>query len=172
MNVTVSGTCNGHGPGPGNNCDTDLELHVIPREKQKYTENYIRPDRYIPLSRVNVSDTKQFSFDSQTNSSGFHIRLEADHACVTVSRVLVYRYECPGHDGQPSSGLARRPATQAPNLGSTLVRPFCAKNSHFSNISNHSSLTCLYNGTWLNGQEHCVCDEGYNNDRDADVCES
>ena len=168
MNVTVSGTCS----EPG--CDKDFELlvsHIIPGEPEEYSGEGIRPDRYIPLSRVNVSDTKQFSFDSQTTSRGFYVRLEGNNACVTVSRVLVYRYECPGHDRQPT-GLARRPATQAPDAGAVKVRPFCAKNSHFSDISNHSSLTCLYNGTWLNGQEHCVCDEGYNNDRDADVCES
>ena len=118
---------------------------------------------------MNFSDTKQFSFDSQTNSSGFHIRLEADNACVTVSRVLVYHYECPGHDRQPT-GLAQRPATQAPDVGAVLVMEFCAENSHFSDISNHN-LICLYNGTWLNGQAHCECDDGYSNDRDADVCE-
>ena len=168
VNVTVSGTCSEA------DCDKDFELlvsHIIPGKPEVYSGEGIRPDRYIPLSRVNVSDTKQFSFDSQTNSSGFHIRLEANCACVTVSRVLVYRYECPGHDRQPSSGLARRPATQAPNAGAVFVRPFCAENSHFSDISNHNNLICLYNGTWLNGQAHCVCDDGYNNDRDADVCE-
>ena len=167
VNVTVSGTCSGYG------CNDDFELqvaHIISGEPEKYTGNGIRPDRFIPLSRVNFSGTKQFSFDSGNTSSGFHIRLEADYACVTVLRVLVYRYECPGHDRQPT-GLARRPATQAPNAGVVFVRPFCAENSHFSDISNHNSLTCLYNGTWLNGQEHCVCDEGYNNDRDGDVCE-
>ena len=169
MNVTFSGTCSGPAPG----CDTGLELqvaHVISGELEKYTGNGIRPINFIPLNRTNFSGTKQVYFDSQTNSSGFHIRLEADNACVTVSRVLVYRYECPGHDRQPT-GLARRPATQAPDVGSVFVKPFCAENSHFSDISNHNSLTCLYNGTWLNGQAHCVCDDGYNNERDADVCE-
>ena len=167
MNATVSGTCS----GPGCNDYFELQvLHIIPGEQQKYTENDIRPDRYIPLSGVPFIGTKHFSFDSQTNSSGFHIRLEADNACVTVSRVLVYRYECPGHDRQPT-GLARRPATQAPNTGLILIRPFCAENSHFSDISRHNSLTCQHDGTWLNGQEHCVCDKGYKNDRDVDICE-
>ena len=167
VNVTVSGTCS----GPG--CNYDFELlvsHIISGEPEEYTGNGIRPDSFIPLSEVNVSGTKQFSFDSQTTSSGFHIRLEADHACVTVSRVLVYRYECPGHDRNPT-GLARRPATQAPDVGAVFVNQFCAENSHFSDISNHNSLTCQYDGRWLNGQAHCECDDGYNNDRDADVCE-
>ena len=169
MNVTFSGTCS------EGDCDTDLELlvsHVIPGEPEKYTGNGIRPDRYIPFSRVNFSDTKQFSFDSQTNSSGFHIRLVADHACVILSRVLVYRYECPGHDRQPT-GLARRPATQAPDAEARFVHviPFCAENSHFSDIRNHNILICLYDGTWLNDLPCCECDDGYNNDRDADVCE-
>ena len=167
VNVTVTGIC------IGQHCDTDLELlvsQIILGEPEKYSGYDIRPDRYIPLSVLNVSDTKQFSFDSQTNSSGFHIRLEADNACVTVSRVLVYRYECPGHDRKPT-GLARRPATQAPNERFVHAMPYCAKNSHFSVSSNHNSLTCQYNGTWLNDQAHCVCDDGYNNDRDAEVCE-
>ena len=167
MNVTVTGTCSGVG------CNEDFGLlvsHVISGKQEKYSGNGIRPDSFIPLSGVPFIGTKQFSFDSQTNSSGFHFRLEADNACVTVSRVLVYRYECPGHDRQPT-GLARRPATQAPNAGSVFVRPYCADNSHFSDISNHNSLRCLYDGIWLNDQSHCVCDEGYNSDRDAGLCE-
>ena len=164
MNVTLSSTCSGYG------CNNDFELlvsHIISGEQQKYTGNGIRPDSFIPVPFIG---TKQFYFDSGNTSSGFHIRLEADNVCVTVSRVLVYRYECPGHDRQPT-GLARRPATQAPSTGSVFVRPYCAENSHFSDISNHNNLICLDNGTWLNGQAHCVCDDGYSNDRDADVCE-
>ena len=169
VNITiVSGTCS----GPGCNNDFELQVsHVISGESEEYSGNGIRPDSSIPLNGESFSRTERFSFDSGNTSSGFHIRLEADNACVTVSRVLVYRYECPGHDRQPT-GLTRRPATQAPSTGSTLVRPFCAENSHFSHISNHNSLACLNDGTWLKDQSHCVCDDGYNNDRDADVCES
>ena len=160
----VTGTCS----GPDCNDNFELQVsHVISGEPKKYSGNGIRPDRYIPL---NFSRTKRFSFDSQTNSSGFHIRLEADNACVTVSRVLVYRYECPGHDRLPT-GLARRPATQAPSTGFVLATPYCAENSHFSDISIENTMTCQYNGTWRNDQSHCVCDEGYNNDKTADVCE-
>ena len=168
MNVTLSGTCSEAG------CNEDFELlvsHIISGEPEKYSGNDIRPDRFIPLSGVPFIGTKRFSFHSQTTSSGFHIRLEGDSVCVTVSRVLVYRYECPGHDRQPT-GLARRPATQAPYAGAVHVMPFCAENSHFSDISNHNSLTCQYDGTWLNDQSHCECDDGYNNDRDAGLCES
>ena len=88
---------------------------------------------------------------------------------MTISRVLVYRYECPGHDRLPT-GLSRRPPTQAPDSGSVRVIPYCAEHSHFSTASVENTLVCPSNGTWLNDQSHCVCDEGYSNEEDVDTC--
>ena len=88
---------------------------------------------------------------------------------MTVSRVVVYRYECAGHDRFPT-GLARRPPTQAPDNGSVKVDPYCADHSHFSAASVEDTLLCLASGTWLDDQSHCVCDEGYSNEEDAHTC--
>ena len=82
------------------------------------------PDNHI-VSETS-SGTKQFFFDSNTSVAGLFLALTSVGACVTVSRVLVYHYECPGHD-RLSTGLERRPATQAPVNGSVSVTPHCAE---------------------------------------------
>ena len=79
---------------------------------------------------------------------------------MTVSRVLVYRYECPGHD-RLSVGLVRLPPTQAPVSGSVSVTPYCAENSHFPSFSNPTTLRCSSEGFWFNGQTVCECDTGF-----------
>ena len=166
VNVTYYYTCNMP------HCRGDLEILVAQRisgAEETFTEINLGHIQFRRESSLHV--VKQFFFDSNSTYNGFFIQLQSfDDTCVNVVRVLVYRYECPGQDRKPSSGLARRPATQAPDTGSVHVMEFCAENSHFSDISSHN-LICQHDGTWLNGQAHCVCDDGYNNDRDADVCE-
>ena len=48
-----------------------------------------------------------FSFDSNEHYSRFYLVLRSHEAPVTVSRVLVYRYECPGSDRLPPTSLLR-----------------------------------------------------------------
>ena len=85
------------------------------------------PDNSIQQNTSGVSSgTKQFFFDSETSFAGIFLVIQSFEACVTVSRVLVYHYECPGHD-RLSTGLERRPATQAPVNGSVSVTPYCAE---------------------------------------------
>ena len=88
--------------------------------------------------------------------------------CINVSRVLVYRHECPGHE-KLSTGLERRPATQAPVSGRVSAIPGCAENSNHSKDSRPERLVCTAEGNWLNDNTHCVCDIGYS--RDGDKCE-
>ena len=82
-----------------------------------------------------------------------------------MSRVLVYRHECP----ERAIGLTRYPATQAPANGTKSVMPNCAKNSNHSDTSNPSSLVCTAEGKWMNDQTECKCDIGYS--RDGKECE-
>ena len=148
-------------------CRGNLELLVSHEGSDKYTANGIAPNNVIQFNLRIPSGTRQFSFLSNNTSSGFSLALRATEACVTVSRVLVYRYECPGHDRLPT-GLSRRPPTQAPDSGSVRVNPYCAEHSHFSTANGQNKLVCLSNGTWLNEQPQCVCDEGYK--QDVDTC--
>ena len=144
----------------------DLELLVSHEGSDQYTGDGIAPDNVITY---NMKNPGHFYFESDNNSSGFSISLQATKACVTVSRVLVYRHECAGHDRLPT-GLSRRPPTQAPDSGSVRVNPYCAEHSHFSTASVENTLVCLSNGTWLNDQSQCECDEGYSNEEDAHTC--
>ena len=154
---------------PHCNHDLDLELRVS-QGSDNYTGDGIRPNNVISYNMKNPNGTRQFSFLSNPTASGFSISLRATEACVTVSRVLVYRYECAGHDRLPT-GLSRRPPTQAPDSGSVRVNSHCAENSSFSAANGQNTLVCLSNGTWLNEPPHCECDEGYSNEEDAHTCE-
>ena len=125
------------------NCNGDLELQVTD-DYYYYTEEGIMPDNHVQNTKGASSGTKQFFFDSETFTE-FRLALRSVEACVYVSRVLVYRYECPGHDRPPTSNL-RRPATPAPVCGSVVVRP---SNTSVCDVSTYNTLMCTSQGVWL-----------------------
>ena len=159
VNITYSfmGRC----PGEGQDCDNSFELLLG-------TNDGIMPDHRIHDSTP--SGTQHFYFDSSPNNDRFVLRLRSrgGGVCVTVSRVLVYRYECPGHDRQPT-GLTHRPATQAVFDRNVSVTPHCAENSHHSEFSRPDLLICTPEGSWINDLTHCVCDQGYDNQQNVKV---
>ena len=143
-------------------CDGDLELQF-----RKYTDSnqifFIQSD-ISPEKRTLIRDTIQYHyhFDLSVEVDVFSLTLinrEGD-ACVNVSRVLVYRYECPGHE-KLSTGLERRPATQAPVSGTVSAMPYCVENSHHSDMNGLASLLCTAEGEWMNDGAQCVCDFEY-----------
>ena len=159
---------------PRPKCDDNFELllanYPYHGTSYSYGEDGIMPDNSIQNTSGVSSGTKQFFFDSETSVARIFLALRSYDACVTVSRVLVYRYECPGHD-RLSTGLERRPATQAPVNGSVPVTPHCAENSHFTDISAPHHLVCTSKGTWENELTHCECNTGYSKDEDRLMCE-
>ena len=167
MNVTYSFmNC------PSQQCDQDFELllaNISNGDRYSYGEDGIMPDNQIQNTGEASSVTKQVFFNYNASVTGFALALRSHEACVTVSRVLVYRYECPGHDRQ-STGLGRRPATQAPVTAAVPVTPYCTENAHFSDISNPDTLECTSEGLWNNDQTHCECNTGYIKDKKGD-CE-
>ena len=86
-----------------------------------------------------------------------------------MSRVLVYRYECPGHDRQPTLDLGRQPATQAPVTGFEPVTSYCAEYSNFTSQEPPMSLKCSSFRHWSGDALPCQCDVGYS--RNGDICE-
>ena len=143
-------------------CDDDLELQVT-----KYTDNTVTffiQSEVLPDKRTLIQDTIQyhFHFDLTEGMDVFALLLISREVgtCINVSRALVYRHECP----QTSMGLSRRPATQAPVNGTVSVMPYCAENSHHSEMSRPELLVCNAEGNWLNDQTHCICDLGYYED--------
>ena len=129
------------------------------------------PDNRIEYNSSVSSGTKQFFFDSGTSVTGFFLALTSREACVTVSRVLVYRYECPGSDRIPPTSLLRRPATPAPASSGQLrhVKPYCAENAHLRD--ENSTIACTSGGRWNDGVvARCECDSGYREDEEGTTC--
>ena len=152
VNVTYSFTgC----LGMQQHCDVEL---LRATHSNGYGSDGIMPDNLIASGVYN--GTKQFFFDSDTSVTGFFLALTSVEACVNVSRVLVYRYECPGSDRLPPTSLLRRPATPAPVSGQLRpVMPYCAENAHLRDET--LIIACRAGGGWYDGEARCECDSGY-----------
>ena len=150
-------------PKPG----CDVELHV-----ENHPEGFSFGDgviKHIESTNETFNGTKKFNFDSSSLSTGFNLTLISPEGCVTVSRVLVYRYECPGHDRQPTVHLGRRPATQAPVTGFERVTSYCAENSNFTGQKSLIHLKCSSFGHWSGAALFCMCDVGFS--KNGNICE-
>ena len=144
-------------------CNYDLQLEMNSGGSQS-----LSPDGIMPDSHIQDADGSemQFYFDLDPHENDlFQLVLVSRPMtyCVTVSRVLVYRYECPGHERQ-SAGIARRPATQAPVSETVSVTSQCAENAHQTQHSRPDALLCSSEGKWYNDQTTCECDRGYYSD--------
>ena len=158
------------------NCDDYFELLFETLGNYESVDRHYRKDGIEPDNRISdstLSGTQHFYFDSTPNNDRFALRLRSrgEGVCVTVSRVLVYRHECPGHD-RLSTGLTHRPATQAAIDRAVPVTPYCAENSHHSEFSRPDVLICIPEGLWLNDQTQCVCDQRYDNQDDPTKCKA
>ena len=152
-------------PKPG----CDVELHIENHSKSFSFGDNIMPDNHIQSTSDASNGTKKFNFISSNLSTGFTLTLISREGCVTVSRVLVYHYECPGHDRQPTMHLGRRPATQAPVIASVPVTSYCTENSNFTGQKPPMSLKCSSFGHWFGAALLCQCDVGYS--RNGNICE-
>ena len=150
---------------PEQGCDVELHIENHPEK----LPSVLIPDNHIQGTNETYNVTKRFYFGSSTLSTGFTLTLVSGEGCVTVSRVLVYRFECPGHDRQPTLDLGRRPTTQAPVSGPVPVTSYCAENSNFTGQEPSMSLQCLSFGFWSGAPLPCQCDVGYS--RNGNICE-
>ena len=156
---------------PRQNRDDNFELLLANHSNgtsYPYGESGIMPDNSIQYTSGVSSGTKQFFFDSETSVTGIFLEIQSFATCVNVSRVLVYRYECPGHDRLPTRNLLRRPATQSRVGILESVTPYCAENSHL--VNNTSTIFCRYDGVWGNGNARCECNSGYTEDQEGTTC--
>ena len=146
--------------------DDDLELQVT-----KYTDStvtFFTQSEVLPDKRTLIQDTMQYHyhFNLTEGMDVFRLVLISREVgtCINVSRVLVYRHECP----QQSKGLTHHPATQAPVSGTVSAMLYCAENSHPSEMNRLEPLVCTAEGEWMNDGTRCVCDQGYY--RDGPTC--
>ena len=161
VNITYSTHCSTN----MSDCETDVFLKVKDVENETVPE--IMPESN--LNKISSFHEKQFYFDLSPNETEqFQLLLVSppNSGCITVSRIFVYRYECPG---QPID-LVRRHPVQAPISGE-VPAPFpsyCAQNAHPTQYSSSESLRCTAEGHWISDQTICHCNEGF--DRDDSVC--
>ena len=147
--------------------ESDCGSNIFLRVKDDNNETLIE-DNLNSSDRFRV---KQFHFDLSPNQTeNFRLLLVSTpgSGCITVSRVLVYRNECPGHERDPG-GLVRRPSVQAPVSGSVpVISSYCAENANHTELSQPQDLVCTAEGKWLNDGINCQCNKGYY--KDGTVC--
>ena len=162
------------GPGHSSNCDREFDLQFAEMTGDQVFAlrgSDIMPDNHISDTEIGEM---QLYFDLNNNENEqFRLALVSRHnaACVSVSRVLVYRYECSDNERE-SVGLTRRPATQAPVTGEVSVTPQCVKNSDHVVTSKPELLVCTAQGRWQNDLTVCVCNDGYYRERDICILDS
>ena len=165
VNINYSTNCSTNNMS---DCETDVFLKV----KDVVNETLIEIMPENNLNKTSIFQVKQFSFDLSPNETEqFQLLLVSppNSGCITVSRIFVYRYECPAYERRPT-GLVRRHPVQAPINGevSAPFSSYCAENSHPTQYDSSELLTCNAHGQWHNDQTGCQCDEGFY--RDGTVC--
>ena len=161
LTYSFSGLC----PILSRECDDYFELVVgtyYDEDRILYSSDGVMPDHRI--QDTIVSGTQQFFFNLTQVKFTLRLRVREKGVCVTVSRVLVYRYEC----AEQIVGLEHRPATQAAANGNVPITPQCEADSTLSGSG--SLLLCTPEGTWESGDSHCVCNQGYSNEEDGTTC--
>ena len=150
VNITFSTNCS------TSECATQLSV------KDTSSSTSIFPDTDLLIEDPG-SDHKQFYFDvNQNEFDSFRLTLQSPDSdgCTTVSRVLVYRHECPGPE-RLDTGLSVLPSTQAPVNGSVPATPFCVENASSTVSSRLDTLKCNSEGVWINDQTNCQCNAGF-----------
>ena len=118
------------------------------------TDNYpnnvtIRPER------TSVSYTNTFSnLTLQPSQTGFYLAIFEHGNCIGISRVRVFRYNCPSRQ----IGLVVYPDVPAPVSGSVTINVSCVDNAEFSGSN---QVTCGSDGTWGPENPVCQCSPGY-----------
>ena len=142
---------------------TDIYTNI-----KNYTPDGIMPRNTIKYFEATVTDN--FYFDMDQDEDGLYFALQDYNmenikrgACITVSRMLVYRYECPAW----TVGLVCYPAIQAPISGNVPISVECIENAHPLNDS--MLVNCTSEGQWEVNSIACECDPGLFAETDDDI---
>ena len=121
---------------------------------------YMNPENYekfgMPMT-TNTITTHTFilDFNLPPTYTGFYIALQDTGACITLSRLRVYRGNCKTQQ----IGLVLYPDAPAPAASSVNVNFSCVENAV---ISGTEIVTCLKNGSWSSANNPvCQCIPGY-----------
>ena len=142
---------------------TDIYTNI-----KNYTPNGIMPRNTIKYFAATVTD--HFYFDMDQDEDGLYFALQDYNmentnrgACLSVSRMLVYRYECPAR----RVGVVRYPTIQAPISGNVPIGVECIENAHPLNDS--MLVNCTSEGQWEVNSIACDCDPGFFAETDDDI---
>ena len=138
--------------------NTQQEREVYNNTKY-YTADGIMPRNIMKYLDATVTE---FYFDMDQDKDGFYFALQDFNmkkgdrgACVTVSRILVYRYECSAQ----TVDLVRYPAAQAPISGNVPISVECTENAR--PLTDSMMVNCTSEGQWEVNSIGCKCDPGY-----------
>ena len=119
-------------------------------------------DKYEQFGRAR-STTQSARFETHTftldpSDTGFYVALQDTGTCVGISRLRVYRYNCPSRQ----VGLVLYPEVPAKVSGSVNVKLTCVDNASIPE-SESDTVTCSSDGKWSSNIPLCECDLGYEN---------
>ena len=117
------------------------------------TENYEQFGDARPSS-TNRPYIETYPFTLDPSDTGFYVAIRDNGTCVGISRLRVYRYNCPSRQ----VGLVLYPETPAPVSGSVNVNIKCVDHAV---VSGSSQVTCGSDGTWGPENPVCKCCRGY-----------
>ena len=114
---------------------------------------YMNIENYEQFGRArSTTQTARFethTFTLNTSETGFYVALQDTGTCVGISRLRVYRYNCPSRQ----VGLVLYHGTPAPVSGSV--------NVNSGSVS--KTVACNHDGTWSTEVPVCECNLGYEN---------
>ena len=116
------------------------------------TNNYEQFGRARSTTQTARFETHTFTLDP--SETGFYVALQDTGTCVGISRLRVYRYNCPSRQ----VGIVLYPETPASLSDKDDVNISCVPNA---DISGSPQVTCRSNGTWGPENPVCKCDCGY-----------
>ena len=116
-------------------------------------------DNYNQLVRVRPAVTSRvynetFTFTMQSSQTGFYIAIRDTGSCIAVSRLRVYRYNCPPFQTR----LVLYPDAPAPASASENINITCVDNAV---VSGSAQVTCGSDGRWGPENPVCQCHLGY-----------
>ena len=151
-------------------CDMGFRLLNYITDTQQVADTtgdgYMNTENYDEFGRARPSSTTRSYFETypftlDASDTGFYVALRDKGTCVGISRLRVYRYNCPSRQ----VGIVLYPETPAPETGSEGVDVSCVANA---NISGSPQVICHSNGTWGPENPVCKCHCGY--EEDPPVC--
>ena len=120
---------------------------------------FMNTDNYNQLVRVRPAVTSRvynetFTFTMQSSQTGFYIAIRDTGSCIAVSRLRVYRYNCPPFQTR----LVLYPDAPAPASASENINITCVDNAV---VSGSAQVTCGSDGRWGPENPVCQCRLGY-----------